>query len=89
MDTSIFSELNWLAILVSTLAVFAAGSLWYSKLLFVKPWMRHIKVDPNAPGARDGLGLILITAIVLSFVLSFGMAILREKIGITGALSGL
>lgn len=34
------SDLNWLAVIVATIAYFALGGLWYSPLLFAKPWQR-------------------------------------------------
>lgn len=35
-----FSDINWLAIAVAVATSFVIGSLWYSSLLFQKPWMR-------------------------------------------------
>ena len=34
-----FSEFNYIAIVVAVLINMAAGALWYSPLLFAKPWM--------------------------------------------------
>jgi hypothetical protein len=39
--------LNWLAILVAAVATMILGFLWYSPLLFAKPWMREMAYDPN------------------------------------------
>jgi Protein of unknown function (DUF1761) len=40
-------SLNWLAILVAGLSTMVVGFLWYSPLLFAKPWMREMGYDPN------------------------------------------
>ena len=40
-------ELNWLAILVAAISTMVVGFLWYSPLLFAKPWMREMGYDPN------------------------------------------
>jgi len=40
-------HLNWLAILVAAVSTMAAGFLWYSPMLFAKPWMREMGCDPN------------------------------------------
>ena len=40
-------HLNWLAILVAAVATMILGFLWYSPLLFAKPWMREMGYDPN------------------------------------------
>jgi hypothetical protein len=38
-----------LPVLVATAAIFIAGWLWYSPLLFLKPWLRLRGMDPSAP----------------------------------------
>src|SRR5258708_22582165 len=40
-------NLNWLAILVAAISTMVVGFLWYSRLLFAKPWMREMGYDPN------------------------------------------
>ena len=40
-------SLNWLAILVAAVSTMVLGFLWYSPLLFAKPWMREMGYDPN------------------------------------------
>lgn len=40
-------SLNWLAILVAAISTMLVGFLWYSPLLFAKPWMREMGYDPN------------------------------------------
>ena len=41
MET-IFSQVNLLAVLVSVIVYFALGALWYSPVMFAKPWMNAI-----------------------------------------------
>ena len=40
-------HLNWLAILVAAVSTMILGFLWYSPLLFAKPWMREMGYDPS------------------------------------------
>jgi hypothetical protein len=40
-------NLNWLAILVAAISTMVVGFLWYSPILFAKPWMREMGYDPN------------------------------------------
>ena len=40
-------HLNLLAILVAAIATMIVGFLWYSPLLFAKPWMREMGCDPE------------------------------------------
>ncbi len=38
MTLDVMSELNWLAVLVGAVIYFALGALWYSPMLFARPW---------------------------------------------------
>jgi hypothetical protein len=40
-------HLNWLAVLVAAIATMVVGFVWYSPILFAKPWMREMGYDPN------------------------------------------
>jgi hypothetical protein len=40
-------HLNLLAVLVAAVATMVVGFLWYSPVLFAKPWMREMGYDPN------------------------------------------
>ncbi len=40
-----FHHLNWLAILVAAISTMVVGFLWYSPILFAKPWMREMGYD--------------------------------------------
>lgn len=69
-------DINWLAALVAAVAAFAAGSLWYSPLLFSKMWQKEVGMsDADWQGgsvARTMLSaflLMLIAAIVLAIFL--------------------
>jgi hypothetical protein len=68
-------HLNWLAVLVATVAIFILGWLWYSPLLFYKPWMRARGLDPVAAmaGAKMPAGTLVMEfarCLVLSTVLA-------------------
>jgi len=39
-----FESINEVAVLVSTILAIAVGSIWYSPLLFGKPWMRAVGI---------------------------------------------
>ena len=42
-----FSELNYLAIVLATIAKFMVGGLWFSKMLFGNAWLAEV-------GLKDG-----------------------------------
>ena len=86
---NLFDYLNWPAILVAALAYFALGALWYSKILFVKRWIADLKLDVSNPDAKKGMGLMFGGSFVLMFVQCVAIAILAERLGISGCMSGL
>ena len=59
------TQINLMAVLVAALSNFVIGALWYSSLLFQKPWMREsgmvfdklvLTTDPNLVPAGSGPG---------------------------------
>ena len=40
-------NLNLLAVLVAAISTMVVGFVWYSPILFAKPWMREMGYDPN------------------------------------------
>jgi hypothetical protein len=65
-------SVNHWAILVAALIQWLLGALWYSPVLFARPWMAMIGVTPN-PDKRKSIvwGMLssLIGDIILSFIL--------------------
>jgi hypothetical protein len=88
MDTSTFSNLNWLHILVAALAYFALGSIWYSAL-FGKKWVFYQKINMADPGAKKGVAAIMFGSFLWMFVASIGLAILVQRLQLNEAMSGL
>jgi len=89
--STLFDYLNWVAILVATLAYFLLGALWYSKVLFATRWIADNKIDINDPNAKKGMGLMFGGSFVLMFIQCLAIAILAERISIVGDgwMSGL
>jgi hypothetical protein len=56
-----FGGLNWLAIIVATVAWFVFSAIWYSVPPLSKAWMREAKVTP-------GDGAPLVTLLVPTFI---------------------
>jgi hypothetical protein len=44
----VLGQLNWLAVIVGGVIYFALGAVWYSPMLFARPWQRSIGWDPEA-----------------------------------------
>ena len=78
-------HVNYLAVLVATVVVFVLGWLWYSPLLFFKPWMRARGMDPDAAmaGAKMPAGKLVIE-FIRCFVLAYIIAIFISGHGVSG-----
>jgi hypothetical protein len=73
MFQTFLDQTNYLAIFVSALVYFAIGALWYSPLLFQKPWMANVgRTDEQLrSGSKIVFLYTLIALIVICFVTSF------------------
>lgn len=90
MGSSLFAELNWLAIAVAAIAYFMIGGLWYSKMLFAKMWIAGTGVNMNDPNAKKGAGGIMLFTFLLECIICIGLAILISRLGlIGGVMSGI
>ena len=87
MNTEIFSNLNWLAILAGGVAYFILGAIWYS-FLFKNAWIKFSGVNVNDPNGKKGMAQIMIISLFLMIICSFGLALFLSKIGATSWLSG-
>jgi hypothetical protein len=88
MDTALFSNINWLAVLVGSLAYFFLGAIWYS-FLFKNAWIRLSGINMEDPNVKTGVALTMLTSFVLMIVASTGLAILIARTGSAGWTTGL
>ena len=69
--------INWAAAIVAGLAGFGVGGIWYSPLLFAKPWTKLVGFDPKSPGgypmpvAMGGAAALSVVAAII-FALFLG-----------------
>ncbi|MEO5643254.1 MAG: DUF1761 domain-containing protein [Bacteroidia bacterium] len=84
---------NWLAIIVATLAYFFLGAIWYTKILFAKPWMAgHGIKEPTAEEKKamgGKLAGMMIGSILISFISACVIALLAYALQSTTAMSGI
>ena len=81
MNTDFLSNINWLAVLVATVAYFMLGALWYSKALFGPTWARLVNLDMNNPDLKKGMGGMMVSTFILMAIVTFGLEVLILKIG--------
>ena len=73
-----FVGINFLAVLVCAVACMILGFLWYSPLLFARPWTRLMGIDPDdkaklgemQKGAGKLYGMAFVASIVSAVVLA-------------------
>jgi hypothetical protein len=83
-------QVNYLHVLVAAVVVFVLGWLWYSPLLFFKPWMRLRGLDPVAAmaGAKMPGGKLLVE-FVRCFLLAFVITRFVGLLGITSLMGAV
>jgi hypothetical protein len=70
-------QVNYVAVLVAALASFVVGGLWYSPLLFSKPWMAEIKLTADDwAKAKPSMARLYGTAFLTALLASYLMAVL-------------
>lgn len=68
------ADLNFLAVLVSAVASFALGAIWYSPALFANPWMKAVGFsEDNPPGGNMAKTFGL--SFVMIFIMVTGLAL--------------
>lgn len=74
------SMINWLAVIVGGVIYFALGALWYSPVLFAKPWQLSIGWDPaRQPPAMNPT--FYIVPLVTYLVIATAIAMLASATG--------
>lgn len=87
MDLSLFSEINYIAVVVAAVLYFVVGALWYSPVLFSKPWMESIGM--TAEDMQGTSPLIYVAPIVFYLIAALVTAFLIKALGITSLFGGL
>ena len=81
------AQINYPAVIVAALVTFLIGGLWYSPLLFDRPWRRlNALSEDQIKASHTGLifGLSFLAALIAAFVLALFLAGPT-----TGAIAGL
>ena len=81
-----FGDLNWLAILVATIAWFLFSAIWYSLPPLSSAWQRAAKVDATG---GPSLVTLLIPTFIGYFVTTIVIALIAKAIGATELADGM
>jgi hypothetical protein len=89
-----FPEINYWAVLVSALAFFVIGSIWYSPLLFSKAWMKELGFSKeNLEGVNMvktfGVSFLLMLVMAFNLAAFIGSGMGGQYGATAGALAGI
>jgi uncharacterized protein DUF1761 len=80
-------------VIVAAIATMVLGFLWYSPLLFARPWMRAMGYDPDDKAKlaemQKGAGLMYAGAMLASLASAFVLAKVIEITTVNAALYGM
>jgi hypothetical protein len=80
-------------VIAAAIATMVIGFLWYSPLLFAKPWMRAMGYDPEDKAKlaemQKGAGLMYAGAMLASLASAFVLAKIIEITTVNSALYGM
>ena len=67
--------INYVAVLVAAVVYMVIGFLWYSPILFGRPWMKLVgmkegSMQGNQKAMMKSMGLSFLTALVMTYVLA-------------------
>ncbi len=66
------AQVNWLAIVLATVASMVVGFVWYAKPVFGEVWGKLVGLDEKK--MQQGAGIAIIQALVASFVTAYVLA---------------
>lgn len=87
MIFDVFGDLNWLAIVVATIAWFAFSAIWYSVPPLSAAWQKAAKVEMAGEGPP--LALLFIPTLIGYFVTSIVIALISRAVGATEVMDGV
>lgn len=71
--SELYTNINWLAVIISSIAAFVLGAIWYSQALFAKGWAEGSRIDVNSK--PDGWVLVMVTQFIGTFLLAWLIAV--------------
>lgn len=65
-------EVNWLAVVLAMLSTMVVGTVWYSKSVFGRKWMKLVglKEQDVSKGAGKAIAITLVVSLITAYVLA-------------------
>jgi len=76
---TLFSEINWIAVIAVTILSFLLGALWHSKILFGKEWAKDSKTSYNSQNHGNPILIFGTTSISHFIANDYPQSVLIEK----------
>ena len=80
--------MNYLPVLVGTIINMIIGALWYSPVLFAKPWMAAVGKDEKDL-KKNSMSIMYTNTLVTALIESFVLFWLIRSIGVTNVIKGI
>jgi hypothetical protein len=81
-------DVNWLAVVVASVAWFILGAIWYAPPVLGRPWMRAAGIEMDPEGQRPGPAIYL-TPLLAYLVAVVATAMIAEAVGASTVADGL
>ena len=88
MDLDLGS-INYIAVVVAIVVNMALGAVWYSPLLFAKPWMAANDLTEESISESGSATRGYVVAVIASIVIAFAIALFAQAAGVDTAIEGL
>lgn len=82
MFQHVLSNLPWLQILVSAIAYFALGAIWYGPV-FSKAWVRGHAINISDPDAKKGVAGIMVTSFFIVLLICIALSVVLRVAVVT------
>ena len=83
-------EVNYLAILVAAVANMAVGFLWYSPVLFGKPWMKLMGLTAkHMAAAKKKMGMMYAISFIATIVTAYVLSVVVQTVQALSMVEGL
>ncbi len=83
------ADIKYIAVIVAVVVNMVAGGLWYSPLLFAKPWMAANGFTEEQIKAQGSATRGYIVSIIASIVIAFAIALFVQAASADTAVDGL
>ena len=83
------ADVNYLAVIAAIAVNMIVGAVWYSPLLFARPWMAANGFTEEQIKAQGSATRGYIVSVIASVVIAFAIALFAQAAGAVAAIDGL